>query len=162
MQLRFLAAAMPALQQVRRIQLLLLLSRLFLLVSAALTRPQALEDFALAISLMIFADRFLAHPFEPAKISPQFALYAQQIFAQGQSELEFGGRAPASPPLGLRPIGGAEVALQLRHCVLGAGHLEICLLQNENSLPLKASPETEQRIESKTERHDFKSSGTPC
>lgn len=147
---------MPALQQVDSIEFLLLAAQLFLLVGAALASTQSLEDLAFAVGLMVFAGRLLAQEFELADVRLEFLAEAMQILPENGSELQFGGGAPGGERgrVGLSRAG--EKALKLRQGFLGAGDLQVGLLQGERTLAFDALTEAEQRGENETEGHNFR------
>jgi len=116
---------------------------LFLLVVAALAGTQGFDDLAFAIGLMVFADRLLPQEFELANVGLQLLAEVMQVFAENGSELQFGGSASGCEPGGLGLIGVGEEAFKLCQRFLGAGDLEIGLLQLEGTLAFDALTETE-------------------
>jgi hypothetical protein len=126
---------------------------LFLLVDAALTGAQGLEDIAFAIGLMVFAGRLLAPEFEFAQVGLEFLAEVLQVLAENGSELELGGGASGGKPLGVGLGGLGKEAFELCQCFLGTGDLETGLLQLKGALAFDALPEPEYRGESETEGH---------
>ena len=60
----------PALQQISSVELLLFAAQSFPIVNAALPRTQRFENFAAAISLVIFGGGFLTLQFEFLNLGP--------------------------------------------------------------------------------------------
>jgi len=60
---------------------------LFLLVGAALVGTQGFDDFAFAISLMVFAGRLLALKFELADVRLELLAKVMHVLAENGSEL---------------------------------------------------------------------------
>lgn len=146
---------MPALQQVRGIQFLLLTAGLFPLVFAVLPRTQSFEDFTFAVSLLVRSGRLLPQDFELVDVGLQFLAKAMQILTEDGSELEFGSGSPGKQASGIGTRGIGEEAVQLRQPILGPGDCEAGLLQLESALPFDAFAEAEEGIESEAERHNL-------
>ena len=127
---------------------------MFLLVGAALAGAQSFEDLAIAIGPVVFGERLLAEEFELAHVGLELLAEAMQVLADKGSELEIGGSASGLEPGGIGLCGVGERAFQLCQCFLGAGDLEIDLLQFEGALAFDALTEAEEGSESETERHD--------
>jgi len=134
---------MPALQQVGGIEFLLLAAQLFLLIGSALAGAQGFEDLAFAIGLMVCAGRLLTQEFEPANVGLEFLAEVKQVLAQNGSELEFSAGASGRERGGVGLRGVGEEAVELCQRFLGAGGLEIGLLQLEGALAFDALAKAE-------------------